>query len=102
MTPKTKRLLLILAAIGLAVSTALEVAIHNHHLDDPHWLVYWWNHVPFFFGALGFVGCYLIIVVSKQLGKWFIDRPEDYYGEKPEVFTNPPDDGHGGHGGHHD
>lgn len=38
-----------------------------------------WDHIPLFYAAFGFVGCVLIILVSKALGKRFLQKPEDYY-----------------------
>ena len=40
---------------------------------------HWWSHVPAFYSLLGFVGCAVIIFVSKRLGAWFIQQKEDYY-----------------------
>jgi hypothetical protein len=37
-----------------------------------------WHFIPAFDLAYGFLGCIVIIVVSKALGKWFIQRPEGY------------------------
>ncbi len=38
-----------------------------------------WDHIPLFYAAFGFIGCVLIIVVSKALGKGFLQKREDYY-----------------------
>jgi hypothetical protein len=38
-----------------------------------------WAHVPGFWGAFGFAGCVLIIVISKAIGKHLLARREDYY-----------------------
>jgi hypothetical protein len=32
-----------------------------------------------FFGIYGFFGCIVIIFVSKAIGKYWLQRPEDYY-----------------------
>ncbi len=39
---------------------------------------FFWEQLPGFGAFYGFVGCVLIIVLSKLLGKWLF-RPEDYY-----------------------
>lgn len=38
-----------------------------------------WDGIPLFFAAFGFVGCTVIIFVSKALGKAFLQKKEDYY-----------------------
>ncbi|MGY6708729.1 MAG: hypothetical protein ACXIVF_10415 [Rhizobiaceae bacterium] len=40
---------------------------------------FWWETVGGFGALYGFISCTLIIVVSKLLGKVFLNRPEDYY-----------------------
>ena len=40
-----------------------------------------WAHVPAFWALFGFLGCALIILVSKAIGKYFLQRREDYYDE---------------------
>jgi hypothetical protein len=39
----------------------------------------WWASVPAFFAVFGFVGCVVIILVAKGLGKFMLQRKEDYY-----------------------
>jgi len=39
----------------------------------------WWNGIPAFFAFYGFIGCLLIIVFAKSLGKLFLRKREDYY-----------------------
>ena len=80
----SRRLRLILIAVGVlivAVSTALEGLVHDPHHDEPGWTTYWYHAFPGWNGVLGFAGCVLIIVVSKALGKAFIQKPEGYYDE---------------------
>ena len=38
-----------------------------------------WVHVSFFWAVFGFVGCALIIIISKAIGKYLVQRREDYY-----------------------
>ncbi len=40
---------------------------------------HFWERVPIFEAASGFLGCLLIIIVSKALGHLFIQKREDYY-----------------------
>lgn len=38
-----------------------------------------WDRIPLFYAFFGFAGCIAIIVVSKALGKAFLQKEEDYY-----------------------
>lgn len=38
-----------------------------------------WDRIPLFYALFGFIGCILIIMVSKALGKAFLQKEEDYY-----------------------
>lgn len=40
-----------------------------------------WSAIPAFWTIFGFVGCALIIIVSKAVGKYWVQRREDYYDE---------------------
>jgi hypothetical protein len=39
----------------------------------------WWAQVPGFFSLFGFFVCLILIVVSKGLGSFWLQRPDDYY-----------------------
>lgn len=40
---------------------------------------YWWEAVPGFFAAFGFVGCLLLIFGAKTLSGLLVSRKPDYY-----------------------
>jgi hypothetical protein len=40
---------------------------------------FWWSHLWGFFAVFGFLSCVAIILVSKALGHYWLQRPEDYY-----------------------
>lgn len=61
-----------LAAITVA-STALQ--LFGPKSAHPHA----WDIVPAFYALFGFVGCILIIVVSKALGRKWLQKREDFY-----------------------
>lgn len=46
--------------------------------DSEH-AVQWWHSIPAFYVFYGFFGCIAIVVFSKALGKWFLQKREDYY-----------------------
>lgn len=100
MSPRTRSALLGGGAAVLLVSIALEVAFPADH--GPGWVSHWFHHVPGFYAAMGFGGCWLIVKASKLLGKLWLQRPEDYYGEAdPDAETDGPGPAHGGEAGSH-
>ena len=59
------------------IGITLAAQIFATHEKDEHW----YNIIPAFWSVFGFVGCLLIIAVAKGLGKFFLQRKEDYYDE---------------------
>ncbi|MCK4491044.1 MAG: hypothetical protein KAU03_00365, partial [Candidatus Altiarchaeales archaeon] len=39
----------------------------------------WFEEIPGFYAVYGFIGCALIVIVSKALGHNLLQREEDYY-----------------------
>lgn len=66
--------------IGLAVSTvlALVVMVALDLLADPH-SDGWWHQLPGFDLFFGFLGCAGIVIVSKALGKVWLQHEEGFY-----------------------
>ncbi|MEJ2066697.1 MAG: hypothetical protein P8Y09_01765 [Deltaproteobacteria bacterium] len=62
---------LFLIACGVAVLLGLLI-----HLKHP---LFWWETVPDFDAVFGFLGCILIVLISKMLGKYWLQKDEDYY-----------------------
>jgi len=58
--------------IGTLASFVAELVI-EHHAE------HWWSSIPGFYLIFGFAGCAVIIFLSKALGKFLLQRPEDYY-----------------------
>ena len=63
--------------ISLGILTLLSIIIEFFFISnhDEHW----WSSVPIFYIIFGFVGCAVIIIVSKAIGKIFLLREENYY-----------------------
>lgn len=59
--------------IGLALVLALGF------IAPPEQVEPFWERIPLFEPAFGFLGCLLIIFVSKALGHLFFQKREDYY-----------------------
>lgn len=62
----------IIVIAAMVVSIVAEFFVHAHG-EHPWWLV------KGFYSAFGFASCVLIIVVSKAIGHWLLDRDETYY-----------------------
>ncbi len=60
-------------ALGLALVLALGF------IAQPQQVQHFWEKLPIFEAAFGFLGCLLIIFVSKALGRLFLQKREDYY-----------------------
>ncbi|MBE7415379.1 MAG: hypothetical protein HS130_09200 [Deltaproteobacteria bacterium] len=69
----TMRLLKWVFYAAMAVFIALDFVIPRHHL------YFYWDEIPGFSAVFGFISCVLIIIVSKALGKLWLQRKEDYY-----------------------
>jgi len=64
--------------VCLAVSILVEVLIRFFNVADMH-AAFIWEEVPGFSAIYGFIGCILLIVVSKALGHHWLQKEEDYY-----------------------
>jgi len=76
----TVKKVLITCAAVLIISVVLEIAFVTHKT------YYWWHEVTGFSLIYGLVGCAVLIVAAKLLGK-LIQRKENYYdgGEDGDV-----------------
>ena len=59
--------------ISIVVSCILGFMFPNKH---PH---FWWQEIPVFDAVFGFIGCIVIVLVSKWLGHGWLMKKEDYY-----------------------
>jgi len=64
--------------VCLFASVLVEVLIHLSPHFHSH-AAFVWQEIPGFSALYGFVGCILIIVVSKTLGHHWLQKEEDYY-----------------------
>ena len=62
--------------VCLAMSILAGVLVH---LFIPSHAAFRWQEIPGFSAIYGFIGCILIIVVSKALGHHWLQKEEDYY-----------------------
>ena len=52
-------------------------AVSVFQTEHPH--ESWWNHIPGFFAGYGFLGCAAIVLISKWLGRRYLQKREDFY-----------------------
>ena len=68
-------------AIGLALTLVAIIAVIAGFIlpteEGEH--EFWWSHLPVFFALLGFIGCVAMIYISRWLGRYWLQRKEDYY-----------------------
>lgn len=64
----------IVAAAASAIALGLPWIFHPEHHHEA-----WWNHVPGFYAGYGFLGCAAIVLLSKWLGRIFLQKGEDFY-----------------------
>lgn len=70
-----------LVCIGvLVLLAALDILFVSH--EEAHTAI---EHFPAFWSIFGFIGCALIIVLSKWYGHLGIMTREDYYEDKPSA-----------------
>jgi hypothetical protein len=63
-----------MALAGITVASII-LQLFGPPNEHPHA----WDVIPAFAAMFGFVGCILIIIISKALGKRWLQKREDYY-----------------------
>lgn len=62
--------------VSLVVSVLIGIVYHFVGHPETHFV---WDEIPAFHALFGFIGCILLIVLSKALGHYWLMREEDYY-----------------------
>lgn len=70
--PRTGKTIRNLFAFTLLLLVAVDLLSYKHP-------VFPFENLPGFYALFGFLSCLVIVVVSKLLGKYWLQRPEDYY-----------------------
>ncbi|HDM36389.1 MAG TPA: hypothetical protein ENG09_03945 [Candidatus Syntrophoarchaeum butanivorans] len=71
-----KRTLFLIYYSSLLLFLLLDIALHLLHHPEPHFP---WERIPGFHALFGFIGCFILILVSKSLGHYLLMREVDYY-----------------------
>lgn len=61
--------------ISLIVSISAGLFFQTEHAH------FWWEKVPVFDAIFGFLGCILLMIGSKALGRHWLQKKEDYYND---------------------
>lgn len=65
--------ILLIALIVLVLTVLVELPFYDGHGD------FAWSKILGFFALFGLIGCVAIILISKWLGHYWLQRKEDYY-----------------------
>ncbi len=68
--------LFLMLYIGIFLSILAGILVHLFLHPHPH---FWWEEIPVFSAIYGFIGCIVIIIASKALGHYLLQKEEDYY-----------------------
>ena len=74
---KRRHLWFWLFAVMLVLSVAADFWLRSAEAPAE----FWWSHIPGFFALFGFIGCLVLIIVSKLAAHYWLQKKEDYYGD---------------------
>ena len=57
----------------------VPAAVGGYVLTDPRHAHHGWEVIPFFYGILAIVGCFVLVYLALGLGGLFVQQPEDFY-----------------------
>ncbi|MHC1611026.1 MAG: hypothetical protein ACXQTW_05455 [Candidatus Methanospirareceae archaeon] len=60
----------------LVISVLIGILYHYSCHPEAHFV---WDKLPAFHALFGFIGCVILIVVSKAIGHHWLMKEEDYY-----------------------
>ena len=61
--------------LSIIITCALGFYFRPH---NPHFI---WQTIPVYDALMGFIGCVIIVIVSKAIGHNWLQKEEDYYDE---------------------
>ena len=71
----TTKVLKILFFLSIVISIGLGFVFRNEH---PH---FFWQKLPVFEALFGFIGCMVVVLIAKVLGRFLLQKKEDYYND---------------------
>jgi len=67
-------LLKVLLLVSIVIVCFLGFLVHPGH--EPHYI---WEKIPVFEAIFGFIGCIVLIIFSKVLGRYLLEKQDNYY-----------------------
>jgi len=67
-------LLKVLLLVSIVIVCFLGFLVHPGH--ESHYI---WEKIPVFEAIFGFIGCIVLIIFSKVLGHYLLEKRENYY-----------------------
>jgi hypothetical protein len=65
--------ILVIVLIAVILSVLIDLPLHGGYGD------FAWSDILGFFALFGLIGCVALIMISKWLGRYWLQRKEDYY-----------------------
>jgi len=62
--------------LAILVVISMVAGLLGHHEPGQG---HWWDAIPGFYAVYGFAGSCAVIYLARLLGRWFLQRDEDYY-----------------------
>ena len=75
--------------VCLFFSIAAGFFVHLYLHPQGHFL---WERLPVFSAVYGFIGCIVIILVSRAIGHLLLLKDEDYYEKREKLLSEDIDD----------
>jgi hypothetical protein len=63
----------------LALMAVIAISLGFIFPPDGHGPEFWFSNIYIFFALLGFIGCVAMIYIAKWLGRFWLQRKENYY-----------------------
>lgn len=64
------------AILPIVISISLFLGLFIHHESPANYI---WKKISIFEAIFGFIGCLMLIFFAKALGRFLLERDEDYY-----------------------
>jgi hypothetical protein len=75
--------------VCLLLSIVADFVVHLYLHPEGHFS---WGRLPVYSAVYGFIGCIVIILVSRAIGHLWLLRDEDYYEKREKLFGEDIDD----------